>query len=104
MEKKTIHAKAYEPVVQRLKALRKQAGLTIRQLARKLGRDPNLVWRIENRERRIDLLEFVSYCKACGADPVKEVTGLARILAKGGGTGPQKVTKGSGKQRRRRAR
>ena len=83
MEKKSVHSKAYEPVVERLIALRKKAGLTIRQLAKRLGRDHHLVWRIENRERRIDLLEFIAFCEACGADPVKEVTSLAKVLTKG---------------------
>ena len=75
MEKST-HSRLYEPIVERLKALREASGLTVRELADRLGRDPNLVWRIENFERRIDLLEFYFICRACGVDPKKEASNL----------------------------
>lgn len=39
--------------------LRKQAGLTQRALADALGREQNLVARIETGQRRVDLIEWV---------------------------------------------
>lgn len=59
----------YEAVKAKLVALRTSAGLTQRALAEKLGRDHTLITRVEQGERRIDLLEFYLFCKACGAKP-----------------------------------
>lgn len=81
---KSLHSKLYEPVRRRLLALRKATGMTVRELARRLGRDPNLVWRLENRERRIDVLELFSWCLACQADPEKEAAGLMREIRRAG--------------------
>ena len=50
--------------------MRKAAGLTQRELARRLGREPSFVARIEQGERRVDLVEFYWICRACKADPV----------------------------------
>ena len=52
-------------------ALRQQAGMTQRDLAEKIGRDQNFIWRIENGERRLDVVEFFRVCKALGADALK---------------------------------
>jgi transcriptional regulator with XRE-family HTH domain len=93
---KSTHSRLYEPVLRRLRALRKDSGATIRELARLLGRDTHLVWRIEHRERRIDILEFFWYCRACGADPEKEAARLMREL--------KKVCPGAGSPKPRRKR
>ena len=45
--------------------MRKAAGLTQRQLATKMGREQSFVTRIEHGERRLDVVEFVTYAKAC---------------------------------------
>jgi len=47
-------------------AMRKEAGLTQRQLAELLDREQSFVWRIEKGERRVDLLEFHWICNAMG--------------------------------------
>lgn len=41
-----------------LLAMRQKAGLTQRDLAKKLGREHSFVWRIEAGERRLDVIEF----------------------------------------------
>jgi transcriptional regulator with XRE-family HTH domain len=62
--------------------LRKRAGLTQRQLAEALGREQNLVARIETGQRRVDLVEWVGICRACEANPEVEISKLVRrILA-----------------------
>lgn len=70
MEKSTF-SPLYEVIKAKLVALRKAAGLTQRQLARKLRREPSFVARIEQGERRLDLLEYYWLCRACGAAPEK---------------------------------
>ncbi|PWU21785.1 MAG: transcriptional regulator [Verrucomicrobia bacterium] len=49
--------------------MRKAAGLTQRQLAAKVGRERNLIGRLELGERRLDVVEFYSICRACRARP-----------------------------------
>ena len=64
-----------------LVAMRKKAGVTQRQLAQKLGREHNMVGRLELGERRLDVIEFYWLCKACGANPEKTAAELMRRLA-----------------------
>ena len=64
-----------------LVAMRKKAGITQRQLAEKLGREHNMVGRLELGERRLDVIEFYWLCKACGANPEKTATELMRRMA-----------------------
>jgi transcriptional regulator with XRE-family HTH domain len=63
-----------------LVALRAKAGLTQRQLAGKLNRERSLVARLELGERRLDMVEFYWFCRACEADPAKESANLMRQL------------------------
>ena len=65
---KSIHSPHYHEVLKKLIAMRKEAGLTQRQLAEKLGREHSFVSRIEQGERRLDLVEFFWVCRALGQD------------------------------------
>lgn len=75
---KTIFTPYWGSVRVRLTALRQAAGLSQRQLARKLRVDPAIVARIELGQRRVDLVEFVTICRSCGADPDKVFLELNR--------------------------
>jgi transcriptional regulator with XRE-family HTH domain len=48
---------------------RKELGLTQRQLAEKLQVVHSLVGKVEKGERRLDFIEFISYCKALEISP-----------------------------------
>ena len=61
---KSIHSPEYQRVLAALVAMRKQAGLTQRELAKRLEREHSFVWRIETGERRLDLVEFHWVCQA----------------------------------------
>lgn len=52
-----------------LRAMRARAGLTQRDLARKLRMHNTMVHRSEIGDRRIDPVEFAAWCRACGTDP-----------------------------------
>ena len=78
--KKSTFSPAYEAVKAKLKALRKTAGLTQRALAEKLGREPSFVARIEQGERRLDVVEFVWVCQALGARPEQAAVELIRSI------------------------
>ena len=65
---KSIYSKDYEAVISALVAARKAAGVTQVQLAEKLGKPQSYVSKIENRERRLDIVEFFHICRAINAD------------------------------------
>lgn len=73
---------AYTALIDAVVALRQNAGLTQRQLAERLGREQSFVGRIETGQRRIDLVEFVWICRACGAKPEDEVGRLVPRIAR----------------------
>lgn len=52
-----------------LRNMREEAGLTQRDLAKKLKMHNTMVHRSEIGDRRIDPVEFVAWCRACGTDP-----------------------------------
>lgn len=64
MMKKTIYSKESEALAFWLKSSREEAGLTVRALGEKLGVHHSIIGKIENGERRIDVIEYVSYCAA----------------------------------------
>jgi transcriptional regulator with XRE-family HTH domain len=77
---KSIYSRQSECVRKMLVALRTKARLTQRQLAAKLDRERSLVGRLELGERRLDMVEFFWFCRACQADPAKEAGRLMRQL------------------------
>lgn len=72
----SMFTSAYQQVVAAVIAMRKSAGLTQRQLAAALGREHSFVGRVETGQRRIDFVEFIWLCRACGADPRAKVDEL----------------------------
>lgn len=78
--RKSTHSPEYAEVLKSLIAMRKAAGLTQRELAKKLKREQSFVWRIEKGERRLDVVEFHWVCEALGASSVDIYTRLARLF------------------------
>jgi transcriptional regulator with XRE-family HTH domain len=66
---KSVFTPAYAVLRQMLVAVRKAAGLSQRDLAKRLGRERSFVARVEQGERRVDVVELLWICQACGADP-----------------------------------
>ncbi len=62
---KTIHSRMSKLVSQKIVEMRKTAGYTQRDLAKKLGREHSFVARIEQGERRVDIVELFLICKTC---------------------------------------
>jgi len=63
----TIYDPDYVDLIERLKSIREEAGLTQAQLGETLGRDQTFVSKYESRERRLDVLELRNICKALDA-------------------------------------
>ena len=60
--------------------LREAAGLTQRQLAKKLKRPYSMVARMEMGERRVDIVELYWIAAACGSSLEKVAADLSRKL------------------------
>jgi transcriptional regulator with XRE-family HTH domain len=58
--------------------IREAAGVTQRELARRIGRAHSYIGRIETGTRRLDLPEFIEWCEALGADPVAVMRRIKR--------------------------
>lgn len=67
----SVFTDAYAGVREALIALRKDAGVTQVELARRLGKPQQFVSRYELGIRRIDLVEFYVIARALGQDPTQ---------------------------------
>lgn len=59
-----------------LKNQRETLGLTQRQLAERMGVIYSLIGKIETGDRRLDVLEFIDYCKALELEPCDVIQAL----------------------------
>lgn len=69
MQRRWVVSPDYRLAIEAIKAARVAAGVTQRELARRLGKPPSFVNKIEFLERRLDLLEFVAIAQAIGIEP-----------------------------------
>lgn len=68
---------AYSPILsKKLKEMRKAAGLTQRQLAKLLKTEQAIIVRLEQGQRRLDMIEFFLLCHALELDPRKVASEL----------------------------
>ena len=75
---KAQHALRYRLLPGLLREIRDQAGLTQRALAARLTVTHVFVHKSETGERRVDVTEFIDWCKACDTDPFAAFTKLAK--------------------------
>lgn len=65
---KAQHAYSYRGLPAMLRAMRQEAGLTQRDLAKRIRRTQPWVHKTEVGERRADITEFLEWCLGCGVD------------------------------------
>ena len=75
--RKWVNSPSYKAAIAKLTDARKKAGLTQRQLAAVIGKPPSFVAKVEQGERRLDIIEFIIIARALG---VRE-TDLLRAIA-----------------------
>ncbi|MGD0464269.1 MAG: helix-turn-helix transcriptional regulator [Tepidisphaeraceae bacterium] len=66
---KAQHFPSYRPIPVLLRHLREEAGLTQRDLGKRVGKPQSWVFNCESANRRVDIAEFIVWCRGCGADP-----------------------------------
>jgi hypothetical protein len=59
----------YKALIARLVQHRRDAGVTQAAVAVALGTDQSQVSKLERGERRLDIIDYVRYCRAIGIDP-----------------------------------
>lgn len=65
----SVHSMEYRRLLEILVELRKQAGMTQRDVSAKLKRPHSYCGKVEIGERRLDVAEFIWYCRALKANP-----------------------------------
>ena len=68
--RKSLYSPDYDAFLALLRAVRRDAGLSQQELARRLETTQNYVSKSESGERRVDALEWLRWLAACGADPI----------------------------------
>jgi transcriptional regulator with XRE-family HTH domain len=66
---RSVFTDAYRELLSLLVEVRKEAGVTQVELAKRLGRPQPFVSYFERGERRMDVIEFVAVAKALGVAP-----------------------------------
>jgi transcriptional regulator with XRE-family HTH domain len=66
---KSVHTPDYRALRVQLQKTRTDSGLSQRDLAARLDAPHSWVAKVENGERRIDVVEFCWFVAACGEDP-----------------------------------
>jgi transcriptional regulator with XRE-family HTH domain len=75
---KQLRTTRHRRVMAALMEIRREAGVTQRELARRLARAHSYVSRIEKGDRRLDVPEFIQWCEVLNADPVDVMRRIAR--------------------------
>lgn len=78
MQRGWVVSPDYRAAISALKDARAELGISQRELARRLAKPPSFVNKIEQLERRLDILEFIAIAEAMG---LKSGDLLARLRA-----------------------
>ncbi len=66
----------YIEIIERLIARRRELDMTQTDLATAYGEDQSFISRIERRQRRLDVYEFVRFCHILKVDPATALQGI----------------------------
>lgn len=66
----SIHTNEMNVLCQWLKSQRIAQKLTMRSLSERMGKPHSFIQKVEQGERRLDVVEFVWYCEILNIDPV----------------------------------
>lgn len=77
---KSVFTDGYSVLLGALIEARRSAGLTQADLAGRLGKPQSFVSKVENGERRVDLIELVVLLRAMALDEVTFIAGVVATL------------------------
>lgn len=67
--KSSLYSPHYEKLRAWLKRCREEGDLTLREASEIAGRHHSILGKMEQNSRKIEIIEFVHYCRALGVDP-----------------------------------
>lgn len=70
---KTIYSLRAKKLREWLRQSRLKQGHTMRSIADKIDVPHSWVQKIENGERRLDVVEYIEYCRTLGVDPLEGI-------------------------------
>ena len=76
---KTIYQAKYSALIERLIAARRNAGLTQAEIAKILDKPQSYVAKIEGKDRKLDVMEFVELCETIGQEPSELIKVIQRM-------------------------
>jgi len=74
--RKSAFDASYIEIIERLIARRRELRMSQTELAKAYGEDQRFISRVERRQRRIDVWEFVRLCRALEIDPARILDGI----------------------------
>ena len=66
---KSLHTSENQKLLSWLRSMREERHLTMRDLAGKMNKPHSFIAKVEQGERRLDVVEFVEYCNCLGVSP-----------------------------------
>ena len=82
--RRSIHSEAYSAFVDLMIEARKASGMTQAEVAMALGKPQSFVSKYERRERRLDVVEFVTIARILRTDPIKMLKVIDGLQTKDG--------------------
>lgn len=80
MQRGWVVSPDYRSAIEAISAVRQNLGISQRELARRLGKHPSFVNKIELLERRLDVLEFIAIAEALGMDSAMLIATVRAVL------------------------
>lgn len=80
MQRGWVVSAKYRSVINAIKDARLSMEVSQRELARRLGKPPSFVNKIELLERRLDVLEFIEIAEALGMKPERLLIDIVEAL------------------------
>ncbi|ECF7019539.1 helix-turn-helix transcriptional regulator [Salmonella enterica] len=72
----SVYSIEYQRVIKALREARVAGHITQEELGKALGRPQSFIAKVENGERRLDIVEFVHLCRLVGIDPASIINKL----------------------------
>lgn len=77
---KSVHTDRHRLFCESLKRARKAAGLTQKEVAKRLGEHQSFVSRYETGERRLDVVEYLEIVEILGIDPGTHIREIGKSI------------------------
>ena len=75
---KSVHTRNYRSFLELLIKVRKDAGVTQQQLAKRLNRPQSFVSKCENGERRLAVIELLQFLQSIGVEPIGFISKIVK--------------------------